>query len=205
MMAEKKCTKCGEVKPATTEYFHRHSEGKGGLRPDCKVCFAARMRAYAERNAQSIKEWRKAFRVKNRQALIERDREYYRANKPRLIAQMKEYNARNREAYNERLRRWRKNNPTKVQVWVRNRRAKLKGLIGSHSLQDILALMESQRGKCVYCHCDIRKKFQVDHIVPVSAGGANDKSNLQLLCKKCNLDKHAKDPLDFQKERGMLL
>ena len=33
----RKCTKCGEVKPKTDEYFHRWGKGRG-LRGDCKVC-----------------------------------------------------------------------------------------------------------------------------------------------------------------------
>lgn len=36
-------------------------------------------------------------------------------------------------------------------------------------------------------------------------GGANDKSNIQLLCPHCNLSKGAKHPVDFMQERGMLL
>ena len=34
------CTKCGQEKPATTEYFHKHSGNKYGLDPDCKLCHA---------------------------------------------------------------------------------------------------------------------------------------------------------------------
>jgi len=42
-MAEKRCSKCGEVKPATTEFFHKHPEGKFGndrtnLQILCKPC-----------------------------------------------------------------------------------------------------------------------------------------------------------------------
>ena len=34
----KKCTKCGEIKPATLEYFYRNKRIKGGLVARCKVC-----------------------------------------------------------------------------------------------------------------------------------------------------------------------
>ena len=196
-MAAKKCSKCGEEKPL--EQFHKQKECKDGRRPDCKSCFYAAAKA-------RIKPGERAWRGKlYRQRHPEANREYYEKNKARIIPQQVEYNRRNKEAYLAKMRAWRKANPEKVQVWVRNRRAKLKGLSGSHTIEDIHALMKSQKGRCVYCRCDIRKAFQVDHIVPVSAGGSNGRSNLQLLCKPCNLDKRAKDPIEYQRERGMLL
>lgn len=41
----KRCTKCGEEFPATTEYFHKEKLGKYGLRADCKWCKNAKKRA----------------------------------------------------------------------------------------------------------------------------------------------------------------
>jgi 5-methylcytosine-specific restriction protein A len=38
------------------------------------------------------------------------------------------------------------------------------------------------------------KTLQVDHIIPLAQGGANDLSNLQTLCAKCNSQK--RDKLD---------
>jgi len=37
------------------------------------------------------------------------------------------------------------------------------------------------------------------------AGGSNTDDNMQLLRKLCNLQKHAKHPVDFMQERGFLL
>jgi hypothetical protein len=38
MISLKKCTKCGEEKSATTEFWHRNPRGKYGLLEQCKVC-----------------------------------------------------------------------------------------------------------------------------------------------------------------------
>jgi 5-methylcytosine-specific restriction endonuclease McrA len=194
-MAAKKCSKCGEEKPL--DNFSKHPGCKDGHRPDCKTCAYAAARARLKPGQHA--EYNRRYRARNPSA----NRDYYAKNKARIVLQQTEYTRRNRDAYNARLRAWRKANPEKVQVWVRNRRAKLKGSKGSHTLDDIKALMESQSGKCVYCLCDIRLSFQVDHIVPVALGGANDKVNLQLLCKPCNLDKRDKDPVEYLKTRSL--
>jgi 5-methylcytosine-specific restriction endonuclease McrA len=35
--------------------------------------------------------------------------------------------------------------------------------------------------------CTKERKFEIDHITPLSGGGANEMSNLQVLCKACHL------------------
>ena len=198
-MAEKKCTKCGETKPATAEYFHPQKECKGGLRPDCRQCHNKNSRKYWGANSEQLKAWHRKYRSENREAFRARDKAYYEANKPRLLAQMTKYNRKNREAYNAKLRRWRRNNPDKVQVWVRNRRAKIKQSAGTHSLEDINRLLVAQGFRCVYCPADLsdRANREVDHIVPISRGGSNDVSNIQMLCKSCNRTKRAQLPEEF--------
>ena len=48
-------------------------------------------------------------------------------------------------------------------------------------------LFGEQEGKCNGCKMEFPfKMFEVDHVVPRSRGGADHKSNLQLLCSPCN-------------------
>lgn len=45
-------------------------------------------------------------------------------------------------------------------------------------------------GFCNRCkHPFPKKKLTVDHIVQISKGGSNEKSNLQLLCGRCHIEK----------------
>jgi 5-methylcytosine-specific restriction endonuclease McrA len=38
-------------------------------------------------------------------------------------------------------------------------------------------------------NCGSKEKIEVDHIVPISAGGKNEESNLQFLCRQCHKNK----------------
>lgn len=57
-------------------------------------------------------------------------------------------------------------------------------------------LFYREKGCCANCACDlsgiiaISNKIHIDHIVPLTKGGTNDPTNLQILCSKCNLKKY---------------
>ena len=65
--------------------------------------------------------------------------------------------------------------------------------VGTYSPEDVRRLSLSQGYACVTCRRDLRVVgYHVDHIVPVSKGGLNVASNIQLLCPRCNLRKGAR-------------
>lgn len=76
---------------------------------------------------------------------------------------------------------------------------------GQYSQEDIDFLFTSQKKKCVNCLISIKDGFHIDHIYPVSKGGTNWPTNLQLLCAYCNHSKHAKDPIEWAQTQGRLL
>lgn len=57
------------------------------------------------------------------------------------------------------------------------------------------AVFFRERGRCAFCGVDLSglvstlSSENYDHIVPLARGGANDITNLQLLCAPCNLTK----------------
>lgn len=93
----------------------------------------------------------------------------------------------------------------KSSVRANKRRARKANSTGSFSRAEIRKLFDLQRGKCAWCRADIKKSFHRDHRVPLSAGGTNDISNIDLLCPTCNVRKHAKDPIDWAQQEGFLI
>lgn len=61
------------------------------------------------------------------------------------------------------------------------------------------AVLHRDRGMCVNCHKDVSGQINIgkienfDHIIPLSIGGINDFTNIQLLCENCNKSKRAKN------------
>ena len=84
-----------------------------------------------------------------------------------------------------------------------NRRARKRAAGGSHTLEQVMELMERQQGVCACCQRSIRKEFHRDHIVALASGGSNDISNIQLLCPPCNREKGARSMEEFLKTRSL--
>jgi hypothetical protein len=53
-----------------------------------------------------------------------------------------------------------------------------------------MAAMQRAGGSCAYCRTT--ERLEIDHIVALANGGANDDSNLQVLCRVCNARKGAR-------------
>lgn len=61
-------------------------------------------------------------------------------------------------------------------------------------IKDIL-----QNNICYYCNKEIIGKKTIDHKIPVSKGGTNDKENLVLCCVHCNSQKGNKTEEEYKK------
>lgn len=108
IVPQKPCSKCGEMKPATCEFFHSRKDTKDGLRKECKAC-----RALSRKNHYQ----------ENREQIIERVGEYQRKNRDKRRVYEREYSRQWREKHPERYRerrlKWIKNNQPRIQA--RNR------------------------------------------------------------------------------------
>ena len=160
----KKCSKCGEEKPATVEYFHKDGNG---LRTECKPCRAERSKAYREANKEAIAEQNKTYYEEHKEAIAEQKKTYYEENKG---------------AINERQA-----------AYYRTPKGKFTGIKSTAKERNInfslpFKLYESQLwGKpCHYCGCEIEvtgldrknsdKGYTPDNVVPCCGDCNNKKS-----------------------------
>ena len=125
IILEKKCTKCGEVKPATFEYFAKHDKCLYGVNSICKECVKLQYRenrderlkqvkAYYHENKERIQEKQKAYREKNRDVLLEYSRNYYKENSEELNQKSREHYQENRDEILEYKKMYREENREKV-------------------------------------------------------------------------------------------
>jgi 5-methylcytosine-specific restriction endonuclease McrA len=75
---------------------------------------------------------------------------------------------------------------------------------GTYAIADIEALLQKQGYRCAACKKVIRHRYEIDHVMPVSLGGANTIDNLQLLCRPCNRRKKNMHPDEWAAKLGRL-
>jgi 5-methylcytosine-specific restriction endonuclease McrA len=60
---------------------------------------------------------------------------------------------------------------------------------------DKIKMIKTSKGtiKCIYCTKILtQNSCELDHKIPLAVGGNDDLENLQLLCQRCNREKHSK-------------
>lgn len=134
----------------------------------------------------------------------EQDKDYAKRNANKLREYKKRHYQINADKIRERTRQWRENNYSRARANERNKLAQRRNAAGKHTARDVDFLFAQQRGKCPVCRGALGN-YHVDHVVPLSRGGTNDRLNLQLLCSGCNQSKHAKDPVTFMQQNGFLI
>lgn len=218
-MDHKICTKCCQDKPL--DAFYKHKNGKYGHGSACKQCcrvdglayreanieaVRARGRKHYEANREAIREYHKAhgpaYRAANRDKLNANSRAWHKANSEKAKAYARAYPLNNREANLARKRKYRKANREKLNSLQRayqkanpevkrnnghRRRAKaFSAGVYLVTKKDIARLL---RQPCAYCGAVAE---HIDHVTPISRGGAHKIGNLVAACSSCNLRKGSK-------------
>jgi 5-methylcytosine-specific restriction endonuclease McrA len=204
----KRCSKCEQEKPATTEFFHRH---RGGLTPRCRDClkdgqrahYAAnrgtalqRQRVYDLAHAEERSLYQRQYRAAHKEESAERDRAYYEAHRDQALAGKRRYYLANCERIAEYQRDWQRANPDKTLAYGHNHRARKRGNGGTHTAADVAAQFARQGGRCFWCHEKLTIRH-TDHVIPLALGGSNGKENIVVSCASCNCSKSDRHPMDF--------
>jgi len=198
-MAEKKCTKCGGVKPLSE--FRGRSSSKDGKFPQCKACEREYQRKYyqasrdnheyREANKERSREWRKA----NKNKIAQYSREHYQTNSHHK----REYQRKYREANKAAERRYFRERyisdsmfalKQRCRTRVRNalkghgfsKKATTKDLLGC-GYEKLVQHLESQFTDGM--SWANRSEWHIDHIVPLAS--AKTEGELLALCHYTNL------------------
>lgn len=201
-----------------------------GLQARCRECareYLRRLRLrdpemdhrYYSRTKHRHNAATKAYYLANKEALLEKQRVYnerYRRekrdhviavesarrerNRESIRASQRRYYERNARACNDRVLAWAKENPDKRRSILRNRRARMAKVGGTHTADDVKRQFEGQKGRCWWCNKKL-KSFHVDHRIPIARGGSNGPENLVISCPRCNTSRGAKLPSEMPEPR----
>ncbi len=163
-MELKACTKCKEEKPF--DLFPNWARSKDGKSHWCKVC----------------------------------RKNYYSTNKVAILEKTKAYSQKNTNRIRKTKAEWRKANPEKRASQQRRRKARTRGNEASHyTMQDVL---NTYGTACHICNIEVdltaprraghkgwELGLQLDHVIPLSKGGADSLPNVKPAHGKCNLAK----------------
>lgn len=210
----KMCTKCGFVKPKNE--FHKRPGRPGAFRSRCKTCHNAESAVWAKANPERNKilqtswykenpEYHKTRYANNPEPYRSSSAKWKSANPEKHREGCVTWRANNPERAHTNFVAWHKANPEACRIHNHNRRLTLKEAGGKLSNGLTKKLFKLQRGKCACCKQPLGDDYHLDHVMPLALGGTNTDKNIQLLRATCNLQKHAKHPVDFMRSRGFLL
>ncbi len=165
------------------------ARGKLGRRSKCKDCEASIARAKRLANPQPYRDAAEKYRLSNPEVIARKDARYYKRHSTRL---------------NEKTKKWRKDNPEKYAELNRRkervrRSRKFENGVQPYTETQVLDLYGTA---CHLCgeRIDLTAPRQVgvegweiglhiDHLLPISKGGADVLENVKPSHGKCNLDK----------------
>jgi post-segregation antitoxin (ccd killing protein) len=113
-MKTRKCTRCGEEKPETAEYFHRDKNRRGGLYTICKECRNKACRRWRAENPEKAREAVRRWQAENPEKMREAVRRWKAENPEKVRESNRRWKAKNPEKQREAEKRWQAENPEKV-------------------------------------------------------------------------------------------
>lgn len=210
------CKKCCAEKP--TADFYRMSARKDGLMTVCKKCHQQNNKVWNAANKEKVKEIRAKSNNKFKKERADYRKKYHEANKERCAEAAKERSKKwrmsNRSQHREYCKGWAANNPEKVRAIAtrffnanrekvltqlkeykkahpeKSREDGRKRYLGRNKEAYAYSLI-LRNDPCSYCGKTV-EKICVDHIDPLSKGGANEWWNLTAACLSCNSSKRDK-------------
>jgi 5-methylcytosine-specific restriction endonuclease McrA len=177
----------------------------------CKACVSARRKEIRQADPERFREQNRKGHARGSAKFAAKAREWKREH-PERNRELKRLSAqRHPEETRARLLRWRESTPdyrASIRAWEAAHpeeakasrtvakarfRSRLREAVGDFTVAEWLELRARYGNRCLACgRSEPEILLTPDHVVPLGRGGANDISNIQLLCLPCNLRKHVK-------------
>ena len=213
MTDTKVCTKCGAkyiaARGARCEACHRaYMVEYRRLNPE-KVRVANRN--WAKSNPEKSKAQRRRHYLKHKVKILERTGKRAKEKRSECRETARRWRAKNPEKVRAYSRKWRETNSNvareNVRKWAarnlewgrlktqRRRAAKLNTGLNQVRAEDLVEIFELWHYNCAYCLLPqelLPATLTVDHVIPLSRGGAHSVENIVPACGYCNSSKGSK-------------
>jgi len=212
LIETKKCVKCGatdwyksgECRPCKrtrgAKYYAENTEKVNAAHAKYRAETGYSAKHYSEHTEKAL-AYAAKYRAENAEQIRARSAKFYAEN----VGYREKYRAEHPEQARASSAKYRAEHPEVDRAHYCKRRAQKREAGGLFTAQDIKDMLKRQKNKCVVCRTNISNDYHIDHIMPLSLGGHNGITNIQLLCPPCNRSKHTKHPVDFMQSRGYLL
>jgi|GEM_PF-2892728 len=169
---------------------------------------AAQGKRWREANREKVAEEQLRYREENREKLAEYARQWRLANPDYAREYMRDYSPRyqaeNRDKVRANQKRWRLNNPERARESARLASHRRRARIYATQVVDFTPEQLEQKFAYYGHSCYLKLPGlctgafdQIEHVKPLSKGGAHLLANLRPSCEPCNSHKRAKWPFKF--------
>lgn len=187
-ITHKACTQCGVEKELGEFRVHRGLHGRSSW---CRECERQYTRDWTEDNRDEHNERRREAWAKKEHTEEERAAAAERARKWYADPENKDRNLQN-------FYTWVRDNRDARNAMMQKRRARKLGVDATLTSQEWEEILTSYHRSCAYCQTD-SETMTMDHVVPLSKGGAHTKENVVPACRSCNSKKGAR-PVEVMQE-----
>ena len=154
-----------------------------------KEVLLARNKAYYETHKEEVRAWREGYLETHKEEIATQCKAYYEANKEKRAIQMKAHYQDNKEerrsyakAYLETHREGR------AAISAKRRAVKIQAILPTTD-NELMKRLYEQRAVMTEKYGE---QYHVDHIIPLTIGGAHHQDNMRVITAKENMEKKDK-------------
>lgn len=187
----RRCSKCGTMYPATSEFFKLNKRVSSGLSSWCRPCARESNRLYAQNNPDKERAKKDKHRQKYPERYRESQKRYYDANPEKCQASSRRYWEQNPEKVKGIVRNWQSKNGEKLRVIKQRRVARMNNQPYELTAAEWDKALNYWKGCCAYCS-QLLEQVTLDHYIPVSAKNCPGTivTNVLPACVYCNTSKN---------------